>query len=437
MFANPCMTDNRPMRLSTILVLYLAQGIPIGLLEFAIPAWMAASGATAGEVGYVIGMAAIPWSLKFINGALMDRYAYLPMGRRRAWLIASQVVMIASLLVCALLEPGPRDEVLLGAIAFVVSLAVVFQDVAADALAVDICDGNERGYAGGIMAGGQALGIAITASIAGLIIYRFGVGAGYVSAAVAIIFITAYLVWVRERTGERRLPWTEGVASPESLAVQPDSWVELVKSAFRCMFRRDSLIWSASIFLRGMGYGTMAVAVPLIAANYAGWNEAQLGVANGTAQLASAIVAITLGGWLCSRMGAKPFQIVTYGLFALVIAAIAFGEPLWDQGWMIWFIAVGWTVMYNLVGTGNGAINMAFCEPKTGATQFSIYMAFVNQGTSFAGFSFALLAGFGGLQAPLFFLAIGILVATGLTVLITIPADHDEPLIAAERGAPA
>lgn len=437
MFANPCMTDNRGMRLSTILILYLAQGIPIGLLEFAIPAWMAASGATAGEIGYVIGMASIPWSLKFINGALMDRYAYLPMGRRRAWLIGSQAVMITSLLLCAMLGPGPRDEVLLGAIAFIVSLAVVFQDVAADALAVDICDRDERGYAGGIMAGGQALGIAITASIAGLIIYQFGVGAGYVSAAVVIIFITAYLVWVRERAGERRLPWSDGDTSPASLAIQADSWVDLVKEAFHHLIRRDSLIWSGSIFLRGLGYGTMAVAVPLIAANYAGWNEAEIGAANGTAQLASAMVAMCLGGWACSRMGAKPFQIVTYALFALVIAAIALSEPLWDQGWMVWAIAISWTVLYNLVGTGNGAINMAFCDPKTGATQFSIYMAFVNQGTSFAGFTFALLAGFGGLQAPLFFLAIGILVATGLTVLITVPTHRDEGVGAAVEGATA
>ncbi|WAT16741.1 MFS transporter [Aurantiacibacter sp. MUD11] len=425
------------MRLSTILILYLAQGIPIGLLEFAIPAWMAASGATAGEIGYVIGMAAIPWSLKFVNGALMDRYAYLPMGRRRAWLIGSQVVMITSLLLCALLEPGPRDEVLLGAIAFIVSLAVVFQDVAADALAVDICDKGERGYAGGIMAGGQALGIAITASIAGLIIYQFGVGAGYVSAAIVIIFITAYLVWVRERTGERRLPWSDGSASPDSVAIQADSWVELLKGAFRYLFRRDSLIWSGSIFLRGLGYGTMAVAVPLIAANYAGWNEAQIGAANGTAQLVSAIAAITLGGWLCSRLGAKQFQILTYALFAVAIGAFALLESFWAEAWMIWVIAVGWTVLYNLVGTGNGAINMAFCDPKTGATQFSIYMAFVNQGTSFAGFTFALLAGFGGLQAPLFFLAIGILVATALTLLITVPSHRDAPHAEQPEIAPA
>lgn len=423
------------MRLSTILVLYLAQGIPIGLLEFAIPAWMAANGATAGEVGYVIGMAGIPWSLKFVNGALMDRYTYLPMGRRRAWLIGSQAVMVAALLLCALLVPGPRDAVVLGAIAFVVSLAVVFQDVAADALAVDICDQQERGYAGGIMAGGQSLGIAIAAAVAGLIIFQFGIGAGYASGAAAILFTTVYLVWVRERTGERRLPWSKGVASPDSLAMQADNWVELVKGAFRNLFRRDSIIWSAAVFLRGLGYGTMAVAVPIIAANYAGWNEAQIGAANGTAQLIAAVAAMTLGGWLCSRMGAKPFQIVTFALFALGIVAIALAEPLWDKGWMLWAIAIGWTLLYNMVGTGIGAINMAFCAPKTGATQFSIYMAFVNQGTSFAGFSFALLSGFGGLQAPLFFLAIGIIIATILTIIINVPTDQDIPRVIEHESA--
>lgn len=425
------------MRLSTILILYLAQGIPIGLLEFAIPAWMAANGATAADVGYVIGMAAIPWSLKFVNGALMDRYAYLPMGRRRAWLIASQIVMVGSLVVCAYLDPGPRDAVLIGGIAFVVSLAVVFQDVAADALAVDICDHDERGYAGGIMAGGQSLGIAVSAAFAGLVIYQFGVGAGYLITAFIIMLITLYLMWVRERVGEKRLPWSVGATSPVSAAMQVDNWWEMVRSAFRYLVRRDSLIWIGAIFLRGFGYGTMTVAVPLIAANYAGWNEAQLGAANGTAQLVSAIAAITIGGWLCSRMGAKPYQIISFAIFAVAVAAMALMEPFWANGWMIWFIALGWTLLYGLLSVSVSAINMAFCDPKVGATQFSIYMALTNQGTAFAGFAFAAVAGFGGLQAPLVLLAAVILIAIALTTLITVPEPVEDDDVIPAEGAHA
>ena len=264
MLRNPTMTGGRTIRLTTILVLYLAQGIPIGLLEFAIPAWMAANGATGGEIGYMIGMAGLPWSLKFVNGALMDRYAFLPMGRRRAWLIGAQAVMVLALLCCALIGPGPRDYVTLGIIAMIVSAAVVFQDVAADALAVDISEEGDRGFTGGLMSGGQALGIAISAGVAGTVIYLFGIGVAYAACAAIMALVTGYLVWVRERTGERRLPWTMGDAHPVSLSNRADGWVTMIRHAFGHLLRPNSLIWTVPLFIKGMIYGTMTVAVPLI-----------------------------------------------------------------------------------------------------------------------------------------------------------------------------
>ncbi len=94
----PALADNRRLRLFAVFVLYVAQGIPFGLFWYAIPAWMAANGADARDVGYVLGLTALPWSLKFVNGFVMDRYTFLPMGRRRVWLIGAQLVMIACLI---------------------------------------------------------------------------------------------------------------------------------------------------------------------------------------------------------------------------------------------------------------------------------------------------------------------------------------------------
>ena len=41
--------------------------MPIGLFWFAIPAWMAATGAGAADVASVLGLTALPWSLKLVN----------------------------------------------------------------------------------------------------------------------------------------------------------------------------------------------------------------------------------------------------------------------------------------------------------------------------------------------------------------------------------
>ena len=65
------LAQNRPLRLFTIFILYVAQGVPIGLFWFAIPTWMAANGAGATDVGYVLGFTSLPWTLKLVNGFIM------------------------------------------------------------------------------------------------------------------------------------------------------------------------------------------------------------------------------------------------------------------------------------------------------------------------------------------------------------------------------
>ena len=111
------------LRLLAIFILYVGQGVPIGLFWFAIPAWMAANGADVADVGYVLGLTTLPWTLKFVNGFIMDRYAFLAMGRRRPWIAGSQLVMIALLIIAALVQPTVNDVLLLGMAGFAVNLA--------------------------------------------------------------------------------------------------------------------------------------------------------------------------------------------------------------------------------------------------------------------------------------------------------------------------
>jgi hypothetical protein len=44
------------------------------LFWFAIPAWTGANGASAADVGHVLGLTALPWTLKLVNGFIMNRY---------------------------------------------------------------------------------------------------------------------------------------------------------------------------------------------------------------------------------------------------------------------------------------------------------------------------------------------------------------------------
>src|SRR5918993_5660979 len=145
------LSENRVVRLFSFFLLYFGQGLPLGVSQVAFPAWLVANGAEEAAVAAVIGPAFLPWSFKFIPAAIMDRYAYLAMGRRRAWLLAAQLMMVAGFAGAAVIAPGPDDLAVLLYVVLLIGAGSAIQDVAVDGLAVDILKEEEQGTASAFM----------------------------------------------------------------------------------------------------------------------------------------------------------------------------------------------------------------------------------------------------------------------------------------------
>ena len=94
----PALSENPFLRYFNFSALYVAQGIPEGMTLFGIPAWMAMNGKTPGEIGSFVAIFGLPWSLKIVVAPLMDRFSYLPMGRRRPWVLFGQLGLMIKLL---------------------------------------------------------------------------------------------------------------------------------------------------------------------------------------------------------------------------------------------------------------------------------------------------------------------------------------------------
>ncbi len=99
----PTLSDHTFLRYFSFVALYVAQGIPEGMTYFGIPAWMAMNGKTPGEIGAFIGVIGIPWSFKIVVAPLMDRFSFLPMGRRRPWVIFGQLGLIVSFIALSMI----------------------------------------------------------------------------------------------------------------------------------------------------------------------------------------------------------------------------------------------------------------------------------------------------------------------------------------------
>ncbi len=224
------------LRLLTVFLFYFTQGVPYGLFTVAIPAWLAFNGASTIAVAGVVSASSLPWMLKVFLGFFMDRYTYLPMGRRRIWIVGAQSTIVAMLLLAAILSPESNQIWLLSVLGFLVNSGIVFQDVAIDSLAVDIMPEDERAKAAGIMFGGQTLGISAATFAGGQLIAIYGTVAGYLAAALVVACVLVFGICIREREGERRFPWSNGKAHPRNVALQIDAWKPLLVNSAKSMF---------------------------------------------------------------------------------------------------------------------------------------------------------------------------------------------------------
>ncbi len=368
------------LRLLTVFLFYFTQGVPVGLFFYAIPAWLATNGASTADVAGVVGASILPWTLKFFLGFIMDRYTYLPMGRRRIWIISAQSTIVVMLLGAAVLAPGPKEIWLLSILGFLANSGTAFQDVSIDSLAVDIMPEDERAKATGVMFGGQVLGISATTFVTGQLIAIYGTVAGYLVAALVVTCVLIFGVMVREREGEGRFPWSGGTAHPRNLAVQIDAWPPLLINSAKAMLAPLSIEALAIFLIRSMPSGIGEAYHPGLATGIGGWAQTDYTNTVSTAQFAVGLFALTVGGWLVARIGTQRAALSMCILVGLIALGFGLARDQWTNASLL--TAFFWQVEFfnTMMAVAFIPIAMRLCDPRVAATQFTLYMAASNVG---------------------------------------------------------
>ncbi|MBT8061214.1 MAG: MFS transporter, partial [Gammaproteobacteria bacterium] len=174
MAATFVLRDSARIRYLTGSMMYFAQGIPQGLLAIAIPAWLASLGASASDIGTYLSVIVLPWAFKLVTGPFMDRYQFLPMGRRKPWVLGAQFGLTVSLLALMLIENPAQQIGLLMLIGVLINSFAATQDVAVDGMSIDLTPVREQGRLNAFMSFGKAVGWGVTSAISGLLLVNFG-----------------------------------------------------------------------------------------------------------------------------------------------------------------------------------------------------------------------------------------------------------------------
>lgn len=423
----PALTEHKPARLGSLMLLYAAQGAPEGLLYIAIPAWFAAQGVSAGAIAGYVAIILLPWSFKLFNGVLMDRYTWLPMGRKRPWLIVAQLLLIGSLVWFSALG-APTERLYWFAVAgFAVNFAGAFQDVAIDGMAIDILGEHERATANGLMWGGKTLGTAGFAFLTGQLISDEGHAAASLCTALFVALVMLAPLLLRERPGEKLLPWLAGEAAPQSAERQVRRWWPLVRTVASAMARPASLALAAGILIAFAAYGLKTAFSPPLAVQELGWEREAFTNRDALADLIGGLFGIFVSGWLADRIG--PMKALGGALvgMALINGAAVFS---WQAEGAYFAYLLAYSVLFVLMSVCTYAIAMGQSRGAVAATQFSIFMALLNLGTSLGAARLEATTGMGGYGAAFGASAVLSFTAVGFYALsVHLAGRHDRSVI--------
>src|SRR5664279_4092527 len=151
-------------RLLAVTVLGFASGLPLALTGQAMQAWLSAEGVDIATIGF-LSLVGLPYTFKFLWAPLMDRFEPPWLGRRRGWLVVTQLALAGALFALAATPPASA----LGAFALLAGLVAwlsASQDVFVDAYRTDILPSPERGLGSSLTVLGYRLAMILSGGIA-------------------------------------------------------------------------------------------------------------------------------------------------------------------------------------------------------------------------------------------------------------------------------
>ena len=151
-------------RLAVVTLLGFASGLPLALTGQAMQAWLTVDGIDLATIGF-LSLVGLPYTFKFLWAPLMDRFEWPWLGRRRGWLVFTQLALAGVLL--ALAGSSPKDSI--RAFALLAALVAFFsasQDVVVDAYRTDLLPPAERGMGASLGVMGYRLAMILSGGIA-------------------------------------------------------------------------------------------------------------------------------------------------------------------------------------------------------------------------------------------------------------------------------
>ncbi|VEB93717.1 muropeptide transporter [Citrobacter koseri] len=268
-------------RSAILLILGFASGLPLALTSGTLQAWMTVENIDLKTIGFfsLVGQAYV---FKFLWSPVMDRYTPPFLGRRRGWLITTQILLLLAIAAMGFLEPGTQLR-WMAALAVIIAFCSASQDIVFDAWKTDVLPAEERGTGAAISVLGYRLGMLVSGGLALWLADRWlgWQGMYWLMAALLVPCIIATLL----------------APEPEDSIPVPKTLEQAVAAPLRDFFGRNNawlILLLIVLYKLGDAFAMSLTTTFLIRG--VGFDAGEVGVVNKTLGLLATIVGALYGG---------------------------------------------------------------------------------------------------------------------------------------------
>jgi PAT family beta-lactamase induction signal transducer AmpG len=356
-------------RIAVITFLGFSSGLPLALTSGTLQAWMAVAGVDLRTIG-IFSLVGLPYTIKSLWSPFMDRFVPPWLGRRRGWILITQVILMFSISVMAFGSPQ-RFPWILAALALSVAFTSASQDIVIDAYRTDVLKERERGAGAAVFVMGYRIAMLVSGALALILSDYIGWRNTYlIMAAGLVIGIIATLLG----------------PEPEERVTPPFSLQEAVFGPLRDYFSRNAaipLILLIVLYKLGDAYAGVLTTAFLIKG--IGFSASEVGTINKGFGLVSLIVGAMFGGSLMVRLGLFR-SLLSFGVLQAV-SNFSFVILAWvGKSYGMLVFAVAFENLSGGMGTAAFvSLLMAMCNHRYTATQYALLSSLAALGRIFIG----------------------------------------------------
>ena len=390
----PNLLSSRLGRLFAFFALYMTEGLPLGFAATAVATQLTREGVGSAEVGAFIASQYVPWAFKWAFGPIVDVFSWNRFGRRRSWILITQILMALTLLSTVLLKL-PEQLWLFTAILLVHNTFGATQDVAIDALACNTLKPEERGLANGVMFAGANVGMLLGGGGVLFLADQIGFQSTFFFVAGTIFSVTLLTLFFMREADDPRA----AVVGSRLVAAGREMHAFAI-NAFRSFLGSRGAF--AGLFFSLLPAGAIAMGMIIVreVGIGIGMTDTELAKIN-TVSSAVAAAFCVFGGYLSDRLGRRRML----SIFILMMSApgIWLAFVLQSEGWImplppgeprpeapaflvtaLWIAGVSYSAFQGLMYGTRSAIMMDVTNPIVAGTQFTAYMALANLAIAFS-----------------------------------------------------